>query len=234
MFFMIQIIIIIYIIMVIYNIIESKKYNIYGKLITIDHISENLDDFNKHLKNLHPTIVNIKNNDLYQDIYRENLDYQFHNQNIYIKDFLNKEHISIYKDKHIIQDLQITIPLVSHYIDNSYLYPINYSLSMIKGNSMIPLQRCNHDYNIIGHINGDSIIYLFNPKHKHEIISKSLDNSYDSIKKWGTKIIMKHNDVLFIPMNWYYIQDIHNQCIQYHIDIDTCFSCIPNFFKYNI
>ena len=36
---------------------------------------------------------------------------------------------------------------------------------------------------------------------------------------------------LFIPPNWYYIQEIDQETIQYHINIDTLFTFIPNYLK---
>ena len=122
---------------------------------------------------------------------------------------------------------QLTTFKIENLPNQQLLFPINYSFSIFKGLTMIPLQNCNHNYNIIGHLEGDSIIYLFNPKHKQDIINK--DNH--EIKKWAHKIIMKPNEILFIPTNWLYIQEINDYCFQFHIDIDTYFSWIPNLLK---
>ena len=47
-------------------------------------------------------------------------------------------------------------------------------------------------------------IYLFNPKHKDEIVNK--DNNM--IKKWGHKKYYKKGEILIIPPYWSYIQEI--------------------------
>ena len=50
--------------------------------------------------------------------------------------------------------------------------------------------------------------------------------------KWSKFFPLKENGILFIPTNWYYIQEVKDACIQYHIDADTYFTFIPNFFKW--
>ena len=42
---------------------------------------------------------------------------------------------------------------------------------------------------------------------------------------------IKKGDVLLIPPYWSYIQEVEKGIIQYHIDIDTYFTFIPNFLK---
>ena len=42
---------------------------------------------------------------------------------------------------------------------------------------------------------------------------------------------VKKGDVLLIPPYWSYIQEVEKGIIQYHIDIDTYFTFIPNFLK---
>ena len=46
---------------------------------------------------------------------------------------------------------------------------------------------------------------------------KSIHKNIDDIKKWSHKIIMKKNDILFIPHNWYYFQEINEECVQFFI-----------------
>ena len=80
---------------------------------------------------------------------------------------------------------------------------------------------------MIGVVHGSMTLYLFNPKHKDEIVNKG----NDEIKKWGHKKIMNQGDIIIIPPYWSYIQEINEKVIQYHIDVDTYFTFIPNFFK---
>ena len=53
------------------------------------------------------------------------------------------------------------------------------------------------------------------------------------IKKWGHKKILQKGEILIIPPYWSYIQEINNKVIQYHIDVDTYFTFIPNYIKDN-
>ena len=76
-------------------------------------------------------------------------------------------------------------------------------------------------------VKGESIIYLFNPKHKEDIQHKE----NNQIKKWGHKIKLLPKMTLFIPTNWFYIQEIEEETVQYHIDIDSVFTFIPNFLR---
>ena len=47
------------------------------------------------------------------------------------------------------------------------------------------------------------------------------------------KNITKRGFTLIIPPYWSYIQEINNKVIQYHIDVDTYFTFIPNYIKDN-
>ena len=69
----------------------------------------------------------------------------------------------------------------------------------------------------------------FNPKHNEEINNNYLDKNNDKIKKWGHKINLKKDEVLFIPTGWSYIQEVSLETFQYHIEIDSIFTFIPNF-----
>ena len=102
-----------------------------------------------------------------------------------------------------------------------------YSLSILKGKQSVPLTLASHNYNIIGVLEGEATIYLFNPKHKEDIIGKE---NYE-IKKWGHKKYIQKNEILLIPPYWYYIQENENPIIQYHIEVDNIFTMVPNFFR---
>jgi len=102
-----------------------------------------------------------------------------------------------------------------------------YSLSILKGKQTIPLTIGSHNYNIIGVLEGEATIHIFNPKHKEEIINKE----NNKIKKWGHKKIIKKNNIIIIPPYWYYILECEKEIIQYHIEIDNIFTIIPNYLR---
>ena len=227
--FIFQLIILIYFILFLYNLIELKKFN---ENEIINNINYDIYEIQKNLKKLNPFIFNRQNNLTFHNIYKKNKSYKIiHNNNILpLKSFIDDEDIHIYKNKKIFHDFNLSIDLnfdINILPNSKFLFPIDYSLSLFRGKSFVPLQLASHNYNIIGHLEGDSIIYLFNPKHKNEIIHKNIND----IKKWSHKITMGKNDILFIPHNWYYFQEINEECVQFHIDIDNYFSFIPNFLK---
>tara|TARA_Y100000389_G_C17356036_1_gene461122 strand:- start:174 stop:860 length:687 start_codon:yes stop_codon:yes gene_type:complete len=227
--FILQLIFLIYLILLFYNLIESKKFN---ETSNINFIKYDKEIIINNLKNLNPFIVDLTNDISFHKLINKNKSYMIIDNNniISLKSFVDDENLYIYKNKKMFHDFDLKkeMTLDINDLPNSNLFfPINYSLSLFRGKTFIPLQLASHDYNIIGHLEGDSVIHLFNPKHKNEIINK--DN--DEIKKWGNKITMKKNNILFIPNNWYYIQEINEECVQFHIDIDNYFSFIPNFLK---
>ena len=88
------------------------------------------------------------------------------------------------------------------------------------------IEHTRHNYNVIGILEGETIFYLFNPKHKDEILKKKIMKLKNGVIK-----NIPEGDILFIPINWYYIQETKNIVIQYHIDLDNIFTFIPHFFK---
>ena len=228
--FILQIIILIYIVLIIYNTIELQKYNINGLLLKVNDTTELISN----LKKLNPIIYYNKSfsSFTYESLVNEKPAYLIvDGENILsIKSFKEEEQLYIFKNNNIVKsfNLKERIPFKMDILnDYNLLFPINYSLSIFKGETIVSLQRCPHNYNIIGIVEGETTFFLFNPKHKNDILNK--DNN--EIKKWGHKIVLEENDILFIPTNWYYIQEVKEACIQYHIDADTYFTFIPNFFK---
>ena len=210
-----QIFILIYILLVIYNIIYLQKYNINGYIIETNDettLKENIIKLNPVLLYQNNTFEIDSNIDSLSDIinYKNN-----------IPNYIYKHNgISIHFDQKYFFYYKL--------LEKSHLhFPISKYITIICGKNSIPLKRCIHNCNIIGILDGSTTIYLFNPKHKEEIINKE----NNQIKKWGHKKVLKKGDILFIPPYWSILQEIDNKVIQYHIDIDSYFTFIPNYFK---
>jgi hypothetical protein len=218
-------ILVIYIILVIYKTIELYKYNENGYIMKV----KGDEDYYNALKSLNPFVYTYDHDINYDTLIQEKPSYFInHGHDIYsIKGYADDEFFNVYKNKKIIESFSLKERFVSLKVlkDYRYLFPKIYSLSLLKGDISIPLQTCNHNYNIIGNLEGESILYLFNPKHKEEIIGKS----NPELKKWGHQLVLKQDEILFIPNGWSYIQEVRGQTIQYHIDIDSIFTFIPNF-----
>ena len=213
----IQILLLIYILLVIQHLLYIQKYNMNGFIIETNDKKKIIDNYVK----LNPIFTSKENN---FDINNNNYDY--------LQDILNyklNKPSYVFKNNELIKRLtkENTFFDISIFDDYNHFFNISKSISIISGKNNIPLIKCVHNINIIGILDGESTFYLFNPKHKDEI--KEKDN--DKIKKWGHKKKLFKNDILIIPPYWSYIQEIDNKIIQYHIDVDTYFTFIPNFFK---
>ena len=213
----IQILLLIYILLVIQHLLYIQKYNMNGFIIETNDKKKIIDNYVK----LNPIFTSKENN------------FNINNNNYdYLQDILNyklNKPSYVFKNNELIKRLtkENTFFDISIFDDYNHFFNISKSISIISGKNNIPLIKCVHNINIIGILDGESTFYLFNPKHKDEI--KEKDN--DKIKKWGHKKKLFKNDILIIPPYWSYIQEIDNKIIQYHIDVDTYFTFIPNFFK---
>tara|TARA_B110000495_G_C22929586_1_gene543354 strand:- start:86 stop:772 length:687 start_codon:yes stop_codon:yes gene_type:complete len=222
--FIFKTIILLYFIFIIYFIINNQKYNINGIVVDIKNEKEFIDKLPtlnplkfKHINNYKPK--HLPNNYLYNEN-NININYLYNSSNDLV--FIEKDkNIFMYDDNKYVNTL----------IDqNKSFTPLDYSTSIYKKNIIIPLNRCIHNYNIIGIIDGETTIYLFNPKHKDDIINKK----NNEIKKWGHKLKLQKDDTILIPTNWYYIQETKDKCIQYHIEIDDIFTYLPTLIKSKI
>ena len=223
-----QTIIIIYIILIIYNILNLQKYNYNGYIL---FFNGDIKEISNKLRDLIPLHITIKNDFKITEIMNKYNDYIINDNDILTPlNTINKlKHLYIYKNKSLIDDLSINkyIHINGSFFKNSEMLFFPEKTLTIYNNVKTKLHRAYHNYNIIGILDGETIFYLFNPKHKEDILNKDNEN----IKKWAHKKIIRKGDILFIPTNWYYIQEVKDACIQYHIDADTYFTFIPNFFK---
>ena len=224
-----QLLIIIYIIIVVYNVLDLQKYNKHGYVYHTNNTNEVINIIQQLTPILyHDEFVN----DIFDEIIQQNKDYKLYNgtEEILLEDYSKKSSIYIFQNKKIIQDLQLQKGFnysVNSLPQSRLLFVPDVSLSIFKGKQSIPLQTCKHNYNMLEIIQGESTVYLFNPKHKEDILHKE----NNQIKKWAHKIKLVPQMTLFIPPNWFYIQEIDQETIQYHINIDTLFTCIPNYLK---
>ena len=217
-----QSIVIIYIILSVYYLLELQKYNFNGIL----NKATNESQINELLKNLNPILFNKEINIKIE----EPLNIGFDEEYIPISNYNSSKdnQIYIHKNKRLFQDMKLDNHIINLEFLNDYdKIPFTYNSVSVYKNVSSKLYRCCHNYNLIGVINGETTMYLFNPKHKKDIINKA----NNKIKKWAHKHILSKDDILLIPPNWYYIQETQGKVIQYHITADSYFTFIPNFFK---
>ena len=221
-----QIILLIYIIFVIYNIINIQKYNMNGYVIDTNDYNILIDNIIK----LNPVRFTDTSTNVTID---QLIDYNpecIINDNKSLKDYHSIENLKIDKNNDLFDqlDIQRFIHFDFDKLPSSEINIIkqNY-ISMFKGEQKLPLRVALNNYNIIGMLKGETTIYLFNPKHKEDILGKE---NFE-IKKWGHKKKIKENDIIFIPPYWEYIQESNSDVIQFNIDINNIFTFIPNYVR---
>lgn len=226
-FFIIQITIIVYMIFCIYFIFDLKKYNING----IIHNLKQDDLKNVNWEDLNPIIFNYKTHIDFNYLLKNYSNIQFQNKSI--KELLTDKN-TIFRNSEIIEKTIINDPFnFNTNILNNYSFNINIInkqlLSIIKNNYISSLEYCKFNNNLISVLDGEITIYLFNPKHKNDILNKNLD----IIKKYAHKYYLVKNDTVIIPPNWYYIitNNDNKNTVLYHIDISNIFTFHYNYLR---
>tara|TARA_Y100001960_G_C14567629_1_gene774069 strand:- start:100 stop:798 length:699 start_codon:yes stop_codon:yes gene_type:complete len=212
-----QIILIIYIIFLFFNILDLKKYNVNGFIKScIDH-----EDILLNIRNLNPILLRHENEYIINDII---LDHGEHIENIVFND---REHINIEENKQLLNIIdKEEIPF---FLTGSKIPTINNESISIYKNHTGDLENCNSNNTIIYIIDGKTTLNLFNPKHKDDITDKELR----SIKKWAHIKELKKGDYLIIPTNWLYFLETKENCILYINKVNNIFTILPNFIRDN-
>ena len=150
------------------------------------------------------------------------------NKYISLKSFQEDEiqQMNIYKNKDLPSQFQLIKGFDEIYqpFQSQIHCNKNYFISLFKGNNTIQLTQNKHNLLCIHQIYGESKLYLFNPKHKLDILNKK----NDEIKKYGHKINLTPGIVLYIPIEWYYFYETGNESIIGEIECDNYFTVIYN------
>ena len=232
--FILQIIVLIYIIFAIYNIIEIQKYNRNGIIIDLseNNYITNIDKIKDPYRFLNPILISVEDKSfLFDDFIEKNKTYLIEDDKNIIK--MNKikdiNSLQIFKNYKICDDLSINdkIHFDLDFLEDILLFHKKTSLSIFKNYHITDINYCRNNINIIYILDGELTIYLFNPKHKKDITNKKLE----TIKKYAHKYNLKKNNLLMMPPNWYYIEEINNDTLQYHIDCDNYFTFLYNMIK---
>ena len=227
--FFLQLIIILLLIFIIYNIINIQKYNKNGFIVELkENDPEKIKD---SLLLLNPILLNIKNESIFFiDLINNNLNYIINSYSF--KKINELEQIQILKNNNVCEDLNLKEKINFNLdIFEDFYVPLLFNkkhyLSIFKGYNIIPLQFCKHNVNIIYILEGKITLYLFNPKHKNDIINKNLE----SIKKYAHKYFLEKDNFFIIPPNWYYIQESNDTVLQYYIESDNYLTYLYNLIR---
>ena len=208
-------ILILFISLSLYSLISLQAYNSQGY---VNHIDSLESSYNKEL---HPLLC-----------ISETIDYDYLYYKKTYKDYFNNSNVEDYYIDRFTLDNDPFLCLFIHNKINIYdLFLSKTFISYFKNINNFPLTKCIHTRTFILTLDGESTIYLFNPKHIEEITFKK---NNQEIKKWGHKIDIHKNDILIIPPNWYYIQETSTSCLQLILTYDSYISYIPTMIKYNL
>ena len=197
--------------------------------------SANSEEIFEHLKERKPLLIHnlVNKYEKYNNLSFEKLSLDnpgliIHDNNRYLslKSFNDEQNMYLYKNKDLYETLHLKELFDRIYEPfSSYLHIYKrYLMSFYKGLNSIELTKNKHNLCLINQIYGQSKLYLFNPKHKNDIINKS----NDSIKKYGQKINLTQGLSLYIPIEWYYFYECENESIIGEIICDNYFTVIYN------
>jgi len=197
--------------------------------------SANSEEIFEHLKERKPLLIHNLvnkyekyNNLSFEKLSEDNPGLIIHDNNRYLslKSFNDEQNMYLYKNKDLYESLHLKELFDSIYEPFSsglHIYK-RYLLSFYKGLNSIELTKNKHNLCLINQIYGKTKVYLFNPKHKNDIINKS----NDSIKKYGQKINLTQGLSLYIPVEWYYFYEVENESVIGEILCDNYFTVIYN------
>ena len=203
--------------------------------------SANSDEINEHLKERKPLLIHNLvnkyekfNNLSFEKLSQDNPGLIIYDNNRYLslKSFSDEQNMYIYRNQELYKSLNLKELFDSIYIPfQSQLHTYKrYLMSFYKGLNSIQLTKNKHNLCLISQIYGNTKLYLFNPKHKNDIINKSNGEikSNENIKKYGQKINLTQGLVLSIPIEWYYFYEVENESIIGEIICDNYFTVIYN------
>ena len=222
----IKLVLLFYIIMTIKHIYDINKHNKESSLISMNNINEIIEG--KTI--LDPLIIkyNINNEISINSLIKQNPKKYFIDKEDLIRfdDFSSNENLHIFKNEDLLKEINYidTCEKIYNKFKLIYTWNNNYYASIFKGNNELTINKNKHNICIIGCISGKCNIYLYNPIHEEYIYNK---NS----KKWSIPVDLEKNNLLYIPTNWYYNIETSEDCILVHIDADTYFTSIYNYYR---
>ena len=213
-------------------------HNINSNAVLEQLQSANSEEIFEHLKERKPLLIHNLvnkyekyNNLSFKKLSRDNQGLIIHDNNRYLslKSFNEEQNMYLYRNKNLYETLnleELFDRIYEPFSSQLHTYK-RYLMSLYKGLNSINLTKNKHNLCLINQIYGQSKLYLFNPKHKNDILNKS----NDSIKKYGQKINLTQGLSLYIPVEWYYFYECENESIIGEILTDNYFTVIYNNFR---
>ena len=132
-------------------------------------------------------------------------------KNLSLASFKVNNNMYFLNNKEIINHIGFKNPFDEIYksFDGNLSCNCNHELSILKGSHYITLTTNKHNCEYYSQLHGETVFYLFNPKHKMDIKDKQINE----IKKWAFKISLKPGIILYIPPNWDYFFETETESI---------------------
>ena len=207
------------------HIIDIKKFNSNSQLIYLTDISQL--EHNKTI--MDPVQIDY---DFYNDTTIDRLTesnpkrYFLQNDKCLRYSDFEKDDTMIFKNRELFGELKcetiansLCESFVTMYSFNRLFYG-----SIFRGKCITPKTKNKNNTYLIGCLNGECMIYLYNPKHDDYINDRN-------DKKWAIPTTLKRNQLIYIPTNWHYRIETVDECILFHISIDTYFTSLYNEYR---
>ena len=230
--YIVKLFILIYLFYMIRKVYDMLQYNTNASLIHID--PPNKDKIELEIKTKCPLLISHPTNQLGLTI--ETMNHRIPGYIIRDGDTLlsldqlhKSDIISVYKNFKLVDDYQLkdhasTIELLF----SSYMTcGSDYYLSLYRGDHTSILTKNYRESLVLQSLYGSLIIYLFNPKHEKDI--KGLDPK--SIKKWGIRVELTQDNLLYIPSEWYYFYELTKEVILLQIESDSYSTFLFNYLR---
>ena len=212
-----------YIIKSIYDLLDFNKD---ASLITMDVI--NKERIKLDISNKNPIIVPYPHNftTSLEELNKYSPGYIINDNDklISLELLINSEKALIHKNSSMCKELLLDKsiqPIYDLFKQDLDVNTTNY-ISIYKGDTLINLTKNINTSLLFKPLCGIFTFHIFNPKHENEIRGEQPSK----IKKWGIKITVTSETILYIPPEWNYIYESTEEAILLEINTDT----YPTFF----
>lgn len=212
--FILKILIVCYLFYTIYSVHNMLKYNSNATTKTIE--TPDKDKITNEIKEKGPLVINYPENSL--NLTLDNMNTRkpgyIINDNetlLSLDTLLKSDVVRVVDNTKLIEDYNIkehssnVFSLVKSHLSCDYTT----KLSVYRGLNQSKLYKNYREYLLLQSLEGDYTVYLFNPKHENDIKGQELNNT----KKWGIKLDMKKDTVLYIPPEWSYFYQCDNELL---------------------
>lgn len=229
--FIIKFLILIYLIYMIFHVKSMIQFNPNANIIHIE-----LPDKDKimiELKEKSPLIIN---NSVGLSVTIDSMNLEIPGYIINDKDTLlsldqlcKSDFIQVLNNSKLIDDFKLTKQLSSteELLTTFMKCDSEYSMSLYRGEQLSPLFKNYRETLFLQPLHGSLTIYLFNPKHEKDIKGLELQ----SIKKWGIKINLQKDKLLYIPPEWFYYYETKEDIILVKGESDTYSTWLFNYIR---